>query len=249
MTTWIPLIPLAAVVGGILLHLLATPVRRWMWIPIAVMGVVLLASLSYWGLVWAPPERDMGDVYRILYVHVPQVWMALLCLTLNFGASVAFLLRKSWTADCIAEASAEVGVFFGVVGVTLGAIWARPTWGVYWDWDPRLTTAAVMIVIYTGYLALRQLVDDPDKRAVWSAAVAIFNFVDIPVLWFSVRWWRSLHQIQSSPKTVDAAMTAVLRWSATGFLCVMFVFLWHRYLLARRERQAELQLPTEGFAT
>lgn len=209
-------------------------------IPIA---LAMMVAGGWLGLSWAPPDREMGDVQRIMYVHVPAVWMALLALTLNFGCSVAFLMKSSWKSDALAEASAEVGVVFGAVGVLLGAIWGRPTWGVYWTWDPRLTTAAIMLVAYVGYLALRRFVEDPDKRAVWSAVVGIIAFVDLPIVWFSVRWWRSLHQIQSSPKTVDPAMTFVLRWNAFAFLAVLTLFLVQRYRLALREREAEVALP------
>lgn len=209
-------------------------------IPLA-LGMMIVGA--WLGLSWAPPDREMGDVQRIMYAHVPSVWMALLALTLNFGCSVAYLLKSSWKPDALGEASAEVGVLFGSVGVLLGAIWGRPTWGVYWTWDPRLTTAAIMLVAYVGYLALRRFVEDPEKRAVWSAVVGIIAFVDIPIVWFSVRWWRSLHQVQSSPKTVDPDMTFVLRWNAFAFLAVLILFLVQRYRLAYRERLAEVALP------
>jgi heme exporter protein C len=244
MPLWTPIALLLLVVALIVLHVAIPSTRSWVWKVQAVLGVAMLASGAYLGLVWAPPEREMGEVYRIIYVHVPQVWMAFLALTLNFGSSVSYLLvRKSWVADSISEASAETGVLFGAVGVALGSIWGRPTWGVWWDWDPRLTTAAIMLVIYTGYLALRKFIEDPEKRAVYSAVVGIIGFVDMPILWFSVRWWRSLHQTQSTPQTVDPQMTMSLRWSATAFLCLLFVFTWHRYLIARAARAREVALP------
>jgi heme exporter protein C len=132
---------------------------------------------------------------------------------------------------------------FGTVGVALGAIWGKPTWGVYWTWDPRLTTAAIMLVAYMGYLALRRFVEDPEKRAVWSAVVGIIAAVDLPIIWFSVKWWRSLHQVQSSPKTVDPAMVEPLRISAFAFLAFMILFIIHRYRIAMHERQSEVALP------
>lgn len=213
-------------------------------LPFVALG--LLAWGAYLGLVWAPPDREMGDVQRIMYVHVPSVWMALLALTLNFGCSLAYLLKASVKADALAEAAAEVGVLFGAVGVLLGAIWGRPTWGVYWTWDPRLTTAAIMLVAYVGYLALRRFVEDPERRGVWSAVVGIIAFVDLPIVWFSVRWWRSLHQVQSSPRTVDPDMVLALRVNGFAFMAVMAFFLVQRYRLALRERQAELALPPES---
>jgi heme exporter protein C len=215
------------------------------WLPRALGGlaVAMLIAGAYLGLKWAPPDREMGDVQRIMYVHVPAVWMALLLVTINLFACVTYLFKSSWKADALAEASAEGSVVFGAVGVLLGAIWGKPTWGVWWTWDPRLTSAAIMLVAYTGYLALRKFVEDAEKRAVWSAVVGIIAFVDIPIVWFSVRWWRSLHQIQSSPKTVDPDMTFVLRWNAFAFLFLMLTFLIVRYRIALRERMAEVALP------
>lgn len=207
-------------------------------------GAIAMLAVGAWlGLVWAPPDREMGDVQRIMYVHVPAVWMALLGFTLNFVASITFLMKPKWGADAIAEAGAEVGLLFGALGVALGAIWGRPTWGVYWTWDPRLTTAAIMLVVYAGYLALRKFTEDPERRAVWSAVVGIIAFVDIPIVWFSVKWWRSLHQVQSTPRTVDPDMTFALRWNSFAFLALALFFLTVRYGLAYRARMREVALP------
>ena len=130
--------------------------KRWLDIGLPLVGIIGLAVGGVLGLAVAPAERNMGDVYRILYVHVPAAWAALLAVTVTFAASLVFLLRASFKADAIAEASAEVGVFFGALLIVLGSIWAKPTWGVYWDWDPRLTTAAIMLFAFAGYLALRR---------------------------------------------------------------------------------------------
>jgi len=197
---------------------------------------------------WAPPDREMGDVQRIMYVHLPSVWMGLLGVTLNFVCSVAYLLNPRRTvanldADALAEASAEVGLFFGTLGLMLGSIWGRPTWGVFWTWDPRLTSMAILLVAYAGYLALRRFIDDAERRAAWSAVVGIIIAVDIPIIWFSVRWWNSLHQVQSSPKTVDPSMVFVLRWNAVAFLLLWLVFLSTRYVIARSRRERELAPP------
>jgi heme exporter protein C len=220
---------------------------------LAVLALVLLVSGAWIGLVWAPPDREMGDVQRIMYVHLPAVWMGLLGVTLNFFCCVAYLLPsfrvpeglRSFVpdADALAEASAEVGLFFGSLGLVLGSIWGRPTWGVFWTWDPRLTSMAILLVAYAGYLALRRFVDDTERRAAWSAVVGIIIAVDIPIIWFSVRWWNSLHQVQSSPKTVDPAMVLALRWNAFAFLFLWLVFLSSRYDIARFRRERELAPP------
>jgi heme exporter protein C len=243
MPLWLPLALLGVVVALPLVAMAVPAARPATFIALWVLGIGMLAAGAWIGLSWAPPDREMGDVQRIMYVHVPAVWMALIGLTVNFACSVAYLMKASWKTDAWAEAGAEVGVLFGAFGTLLGAIWGKPTWGVYWTWDPRLTTAAIAIVIYMGYLALRRFVDDSEKRATWSAVVGIIAFVDVPIIWYSVRWWRSLHQIQSTPKTVDPLMTFALRWGAVTFLCFFLAFLWQRYRLAMLQRESELAPP------
>ena len=115
----------------------------------------------------------MGDVQRIMYVHVPTAWNAMLVLTFAFACAVVSLLRGGWAWDARLEAAVEVGVVMSLPLCMQGSIWARPTWGVWWDWDPRLTTTAVLVFAFGGILALRQFVDDPVKRAVWSAVATI----------------------------------------------------------------------------
>jgi heme exporter protein C len=227
-------------VAGVLYAVIHSAVLRT---SMAVVGIALLVSGAWYGLFRAPPDREMGDVQRIMYVHVPAQWMAMMAVTLNFCCSVAYLFRPSWSTDALAEASAEVGLFFGTLGLVLGSIWGKPTWGVYWSWDPRLTSEAILLMAYAGYLALRRFVDDAERRAVWSAVVGIIVAVDIPIIWFSVQWWRSLHQTQSSPSTVDPAMRLGLRWNAFAFLALWFVFLSSRYLLARVRTAREVAAP------
>ena len=215
-------------------------------LPLLALGTI--ASGWWFGLFVAPPDREMGDVQRLMYVHVPAMWMALLCVTLNFFCCITYLVRGNTKADLLAEASAEVGLVLGAYGLILGAIWGRPTWGVYWTWDPRLTSAAVMVVVYAVYVTLRAFVDDPEKRATWSAVAGILFYVDIPIVWFSVRWWKGLHQIQSTPKTVDPEMTLALRWNAFGLLFAMIAFLYLRYRIAQARTRAETSLPAAGEA-
>ncbi|HVE82653.1 MAG TPA: cytochrome c biogenesis protein CcsA [Myxococcales bacterium] len=208
-----------------------------------VVGALMMASGSWLGLSWVPAERDMGDVARIMYVHVPAVWMMLLCSLLNFGASLWYLFKASWVADALAEAGAEISLVFGTIGVLLGSIWARPTWGVYWNWDPRLTSVTIMLVTYAGYLALRRFVDDPDKRAARSAVVGILAFVNAPLVWFSVKWFNSLHQVQSSPRTTYPELVLTLRWNSFAFLFIAVWFVWQRYELAMLTRAGEVAPP------
>jgi heme exporter protein C len=220
-----------------------TQMRRRLEIA-AVLGTLGIFVYAAWvGLVWAPPDREMGDVQRIMYAHVPMVQMMLLSGTMNFVCCVLYLFRASWKTDALAEAAAETALVFGTIGTTLGAIWGRPTWGVYWAWDPRLTTVAILLVAYAGYMALRRFVDDPERRAVWSAVTGIIIAVDVPIIYFSVKWWKSLHQVQSTPRTVDPQMVYALRWNITAFFLVLMVFLVARYRIALAARMRETTVP------
>ena len=216
-------------------------IKQW---GLPLVALVLLVVGSLLGLVVAPPDRYMGDVYRILYVHVPAAWMALVAYTVTLVASVVYLLGGGRAADNVAEASTEIGVLFNVLLVITGALWGRPTWGVYWSWDPRLTTAAIMLVGYAGYLVLRRLVYRPEQRATWAAVCAIILYVDIPLVWFSVKWWNSLHQVQSSPSTMGQMMVWALRVNAVAFLAIYLTFLLWRYRLGvKRQRFEWLDVP------
>ena len=217
---------------------------RW---PVALVafGVLLLLWGSTWGLAFAPAEVFMGDVQRIMYVHVPTAWNALLAFTFAFGCALGVLLSGAWKWDHRMEAAVEVGVTLAALLCVQGAIWAKPTWGVWWDWDPRLTTTAVMVFAFSGILALRHFVDDPVKRAVWSAVAVIIAYVDVPIVYFSVKWWNSLHQMQSSPKTVSAAFHWPLRINAFGILFLMIGLILLRTRVAELRREDELA-PPEG---
>jgi heme exporter protein C len=199
-------------------------------------GLLLLGWGSYWGLFLAPRESFMGDVQRIMYVHVPTAWNAMLALSFAFACALAYLIRGGWQWDCRLEAGVEVGVVLSALLCAQGATWAKPTWGVWWDWDPRLTTTAVMLFAFAGILALRRFVDDPVKRAVWSSVAVIVAFADVPVVYFSVKWWNSLHQLQSSPDTVSRAFHWPLRINALGVLFLM------AGLIGLRSRVAALRL-------
>lgn len=210
---------------------------------VGLLGVVLLLWGSYIGLFASPPDRFMGDVMRILYVHVPAAWATLLCFTLAFAAAIAYLWKQEWRWDVLHAAAVEVGLVLGALLTALGSIWARPTWGVWWDWDPRLTTVAVLLVAFVGVTALRGFVDDPEQRARWSAVATIVAYVDVPIVYFSVKWWRTLHQMQSSPETVDGTMVTPLRICAFAFLFLAVWFIARRYRIGRLALERELAPP------
>ena len=208
-------------------------------------GIVLLLVGSYWGLFVAPPEEFMGNTQRIMYVHVPTAWFALLALTIAFLCAVVFLFRSDFTWDARMEGSIETGVVFGFLLCCQGAIWAKPTWGVWWDWDPRLTTTAVLLFAFLGILALRKFVDDPAKRAIWSAVATIIAYVDVPIVYFSVKWWNSLHQQQSNPNTVSKPFWIPLRANAFGILLLMTAFIMLRSRISALRLKHELAPPPQ----
>ncbi|HEX2166464.1 MAG TPA: cytochrome c biogenesis protein CcsA [Longimicrobiales bacterium] len=220
----------------------AAPARpRWLQ-PFGVFAVLFLIAAQAIALLTSAPDRDMGHLQKILYVHVPSAWMSMIAPAVVFVASVLYLWKRQAKHDMLASAAAQVGIVF--IGLTLiqGSIWARPTWGIWWTWDPRLTTTAILFLIYAGYLALRAFADDEDQRARWSAAVGILGFLNVPIVYMSVRWWRTIHQVQSTPETMDAVYRLGLRLNAFAFLFIFIYLVAIRYHIAKLERSREAVL-------
>jgi len=204
---------------------------------------LLLISIGAWlGLWWAPAEKYMGEVQRIMYVHVPFVQVALLMVVANFVSCLGYLLSGRWLFDALAQATVEVALLFGSAGVVMGAVWGKPTWGVYWDWEPRLTASAVLLIVYYGYWALRKFTEEPERRARWSAVVGIMAAVNAPIVYFSVHWWKSLHQQATRSLDINSAMHFVWHYNSVAFLCVALLFLTVRTQLALRQSSQEVAL-------
>ena len=145
----------------------------------------------------------------------------MLVLTWAFICAVAFLLGANWKWDNRLEAAIETSVTLCLLLAMQGAIWAKPTWGVWWDWDPRLTTVAVLLAAFLGIAALRHFVDDPVKRATWSAVATVIGYIDVPIVYFSVKWWNSLHQQQSNFSTVSRDFLIPLFTNFAGMLLLV----------------------------
>jgi heme exporter protein C len=201
-------------------------------------GLTLFGIGSYLGLVEAPPERYMGEVGRILYIHVPTAWIGLLTFTLAFVFAILILWLRELRWDDALVGLLEVGVVFASMLLIQGSIWAKPTWGVFWTWDPRLTTSAIMLVSFLGVLALRAFVKDPPRRARWTAVGTIIAFIDVPIVYFSIKWWRTLHQPFSSPETVASSMVWPMRINAVALLAIAAWLVIRRARLARARRRA-----------
>ncbi len=207
----------------------------------------LLLVGVYMALVWSPPDVHMGQDLRLMYVHVPSIWAAYLALTVSLCASLMVLWKRDLRWDQLAVATTEVGVVLTALAIAAGSIWGKLTWGVWWTWDPRLTTTAVLLVIFVGYLLLREMFEDPWARAKYSAVVAIIGFIDIPVVHFSVLWWRSLHQGPTflRPNLGDPTMDD--RMELTLIVNTLAFTLLYLFLLSKRLRLARLQQESEAI--
>lgn len=214
---------------------------------IGLAGIALLLVGSYIGLFVAPPERHMGEVQRLLYVHVPSAWVALLTYTVSFGLAIATLWTGGRRLDAWMVGTIEAGLVLNALLLVQGSIWGRATWGVWWDWDVRLTTSLLMALLFAGILALRSFLPDPDRRSTWSAVATIVAYVDVPLVYFCVRWWRSLHQVQSSPETMDPAMVLPLRINSFAILGLAVWLAWQRMALELERRRAEAVEPPEAL--
>ncbi|MEN8374448.1 MAG: cytochrome c biogenesis protein CcsA [Gemmatimonadota bacterium] len=211
---------------------------------LALFGLAAAAFFAYaqWYGLNTGPERDMGHLQKILYVHVPSAWIAFLSFAVVFLAGVWYLATRSERADELGASAAEVGTLLNGLVLLQGMIWAKPSWGVWWTWDARLSSTLVLFLVFVSYLALRALVDDRERRARWSAVVGILGALGVPVVYMSVRWWRTLHQVQSTPSTMDPAFATGLRLNAFG---VLFV---GAFLVLLRRRVARMDAAVEAIA-
>ena len=203
--------------------------------------VALLAGLAV-GFGVAPREVTQGNVQRIMYVHVPSVLVAYLAFAVVFVASLAYLARRAEAADRIAHASAEIGVLFTGVTIATGSIWGKPTWGTWWTWDARLTSVAILFVMYLGYLLLRGMIEDRERGARYAAVLGIVAALNVPLVHFSVVWWRTLHQPPSLLKpgtpTIASAILAALLVNVLAHALLYAYFLAKRVRILRREQEA-----------
>ena len=210
-----------------------------------VLGILCLlgvAALLAFGLVWSGPDVVQGDSVRIMYVHVPVAIVAFLAFGVTAFGSAMYLWRRSQFWDLTAGASAEIGVVYTSLTLVTGMLWGRPTWGVYWVWDARLTTTALLLVLFLGYLAVRRLPAEPDVRAKRAAIAGLIAFVDVPIVHYSTVWWRTLHQgptITRLDPQIDGLMLFSLMLGMVVFLGIYLWLLVHRFRVAYLEAQVE----------
>jgi heme exporter protein C len=212
----------------------------WLWA--AAIGFTL--GGLYVGFFVAPTDATQGESYRIIYIHVPAAWMSmLLYLVMAFWAVIGWAFQAR-LASMVARALAPTGAMFTVLALWTGALWGRPTWGTYWVWDARLTSELVLLFLYLGYIALVNAIDDQRRADAAGALLALVGSVNIPIIYFSVKWWNTLHQgatisVTAAPKMAQTMLTGMLLMTLAFWLYAFaVVFMRTRAIIVERERDA-----------
>ncbi len=210
------------------------------WALPRVAAVSVLVAL-YFAFVFAETEATMGDVQRIFYFHVASAWIAFLAFFVVFVASVAYLRTRRWEWDSLACSSAEIGVVFTTIALTTGSLWAKKAWGAYWTWDPRLTTTLILWLIYVSYIVLRRMLESPSQRASLSAVLGVIGFVDVPIVFMSIRLWRTIHPVLVSQKGMEmtGSMAAAMIVAVVAFTLVYAALVVTRVSLEYRRAETD----------
>ncbi len=208
----------------------------------------LLVFTQALGILTSPPDRDMGDLQKIMYIHVPTAEIGTLAYGIVFLFGVLYLWKRDLRYDLVAASAAQVGAVFAAATLVSGSIWARPTWNVWWTWDARLTSMAVLFLMYVGYLVLRAFTEDEIRRAKWSAAIAALGFFNSFIVYMSVRWWRTIHQMPSTGGTVDPVYGRNLGLNSLAMMLVFAYLIIARYRAAQVVREVEARLEDRALA-
>ena len=212
-------------------------------VTVVVMAVSLALVFFY-----APQEVTMGAVQRIFYWHVPSAWMSFAAFAVTALTGVIYLITRRRAWDMLSRASVEIGLVFTLMTIVSGSIWARPAWNTWWTWDPRLTTYTIMALIYVAYLMLRQGLEDPERAARFAAIYGLVGFVSVPITWFSIRWWRTIHPVIIGNGSATAeggfdmtrSMLLVFLFCNLAFPVLYACFLANRVRLERLQERVEL---------
>lgn len=219
---------------------------------LAVSGVMMLADLAVIFLL-VPTEQSMGVLFLIFYFHVPLAWVAFLAFFITFCSSIMYLLKGQRRWDALGHSAAELGVLFTTLVLITGSIWAKPANGVWWTWDPRLTTSLILWLMYVGYLMLRAYAPTPSLAARYSAVMGVVAFVDVPIVYFSAIWWQNLiHPVlylgPAAEGSMDPRMVRGLMFSLLTFTLLFSYLLWERVSLRRAEDAVQGMHITERTA-
>ena len=220
---------------------LAGLMAPWFGAASAILAVVGL----YVGFFVAPTDYQQGESYRIIFIHVPAAWMAMFAYLVMAGWCAVSLIWNTRLSSMMAQAIAPTGAMFAFISLWTGAFWGRPTWGTYWVWDARLTSTLILLFLYLGYIALRAAIDDPRRADRASALLALVGAVNVPIIYFSVKWWNTLHQgasvsLTSSPKMAQTMLAAMLIMAfAAWFYTIAVALVRVRSIILEREAHTE----------
>ncbi len=216
---------------------------RWLWLAgtLALLGVAFHQAMYV-----APTEATMGDIQRIFYYHFASAMLTFLFFFVSFAASVAYLFLRNrnplraLAADALALAGAEVGVVFCTAVLIQGPLWARPVWGIWWTWDARLTSTLVMWLIYCSYLLVRRFAAGPQMQTL-AAVVAVFGYVDVPIVYYSTTWWRTQHpsRVIGGDGSLDPSMWPAVFWNLAAWLAWGLMVMAVRFAIERRHQAQE----------
>ena len=212
----------------------------WLWAAAALLAIAGL----YIGFVIAPTDATQGEVYRVIFIHVPTAWVSMvLYLAMAFWAAVGWAFNARM-ASMLARAIAPTGALFTFMALWTGALWGKPTWGTWWVWDARLTSEFILLLLYLGYMALVAAIDDVRRADQAGALLAVVGAVNVPVIYFSVKWWNTLHQgasvsMTAAPKMAETMLNAMLLMSlACWAYAFAVVFMRARAIILERERES-----------
>ena len=204
-------------------------------------AILLTIAGLYVGFGIAPTDFQQGEVYRIIFIHVPSAWMAMFIYLVMAGYAVVTLVWRSKLSAMMCRALAPTGAIMAVIALLTGAIWGKPTWGAWWVWDARLTSTLILLFLYLGYMALVEAIDDTTRADRAGALLLLVGVVNIPIIYFSVRWWNTLHQGASVSLTTSPKMA---RTMLNGML-LMSLAAWMYSIAAARHRVRTLILDRE----
>ncbi len=209
----------------------------------AALVFLLLAAAAYASFFIAPTDAKQGLIYRILFLHVSSAWTGLTAFLIGFVGNLLYVWKRQPQWDWLGVSAVEVGLAFTTVVLVTGPIWAHPVWGIWWTWDARLTSTFIMWLLYVSYLLLRTLVEEPDRRALFSALFGIFAFLDVPLVFGSIRWWRTQHPqpivMGGAGSGMDPVMFRVLMFAWLAMLALMTLLLRQRYRLEAMRSELE----------
>jgi heme exporter protein C len=198
----------------------AAAFKPWfLWLAAIAIGYGLIG-----GLIFAPPDYQQGDAFRMIYVHVPNAWMSEFVYTVMAVAGAIGLIWRIKIGHAVAAASAPIGASFTLVALVTGSLWGRPMWGTYWVWDPRLTSELILLFLYFGVMSLRSAFEDPARGDRAAALLAIVGVVNVPIIHYSVTWWNSLHQGATIAKMGKPSIAGSMLWPLLSMFLGFMLF-------------------------